>query len=88
MEIPVKTVNHGFVTAPLEASLVDQLPPGVRVELAGAVERDCRRAKNTSSDTDEGGTDGYDIPNLGGRDGVSFGALSAISSSFRGLVIR
>ena len=30
-----------------------------------------------------------DIPNLGGRDGVSFlGALSAISSSFRGLVIR
>ena len=34
MEIPVKTVNHGFVSAPLEVSLVDQLPPGIRVELS------------------------------------------------------
>ena len=34
MEIPVKTVNHGFVTEPLEASLLDQLPPGIRVELS------------------------------------------------------
>ena len=34
MEIPVKTVNHGFVTAAVEARLVDPLPPGVRVELS------------------------------------------------------
>jgi hypothetical protein len=34
MEIPVKTVNHGFVTAPREASFVEQPPPGIRVELA------------------------------------------------------
>lgn len=34
MEIPVNTVNHGFVTAPLEARLVDQLPPGARAEMS------------------------------------------------------
>ena len=34
MEISVKTDSHGFVTVPLEASSVGQLPPGVRVELS------------------------------------------------------
>lgn len=31
--MPVNAVNHGFGTAPREASLGEQLPPGVWVEL-------------------------------------------------------
>ena len=33
MELPIKIVNQGFVTAPLETRLVDSIPEGVSVEL-------------------------------------------------------
>jgi hypothetical protein len=81
MEIPVKTVNHGFVTAPLEASLVDQLPPGVRAELSPELLKGIAEERRTLrvTLTKAGPTDiavsfraRNDIPNLGGRDRVSF----------------
>jgi hypothetical protein len=80
MEIPVKTVDHGFVTAPLEASLVEQLPPGVRVELLPellkriADERRTLRVTLTKAGPTEIAVSfraRNDIPHLGGRDCVS-----------------
>ena len=80
MEIPVKTVNHGFVTAPRKASLVEQLPPGVRVEFPPELLKrvaDERRTLRVTL-TKAGPTDIAvsfrvlnDIPNLASRDRVS-----------------
>lgn len=79
IELPVKIVNHGFLTAPLEATLVDNIPPGVSIEfapqpLSGAVD-EMRSLQVTVSkpelvDITISFRPKNDIPDLGGRDRI------------------
>jgi hypothetical protein len=61
------------VTLPQEASLMEQLPPGLQVELLPELLKGIAETNGSPSDTDEGVSfrARNDIPNLGIRDRVS-----------------
>lgn len=79
MELSVKIVNQGFVTAPLEATLVDSIPAGVRVEFSAKPLTGMREEhrvllvtleKPEYLDITVAFRAKNDIPDLGGRDRI------------------
>lgn len=79
IELPVKITNRGFLTAPLEATLVDNVPAGVSIEfapkpLSGAVDemRSLRVTLRKAElvDVTVSFRAKNDIPDLGGRDRI------------------
>lgn len=79
IDLPVKITNQGFVTAPLEARLVDSIPAGVGLEFSAEPLKGVREEHRVLRVTlkNPGTVDitiafraKNDIPDLGGRNSV------------------
>lgn len=79
--VPVRVVNHGFLTGTLEAALVGHVPTGVKVAFDGqplkGIREELRELRVTL--TEPGATDitvafkpHHGSPDLGGRDRIHF----------------
>jgi hypothetical protein len=80
-ELPVSIVNQGFVTAPLEATLVGNAPPDVRLEFSPdplkGIPHELRilrvtLSKSVPTDLTISFRARNDVPDLGGRDRIHF----------------